>query len=216
MNCRLFLVCAILLFCGCDNATDHKALSKPLLKITLAEQFVAGDRASANNQEVVVIKQEDDLIFVQDQDRKTLQFPSKELQKVYPYFDFRGSQPGVPLNWALKVEPSQPIFQDSLGLSFSYSLDNGRYFQIDYFATQKEGKQIIQSMVLEAFISDEADAILMYKEFASWLTQRHGAPNGQLGDFSWTIPDKGFLHSLQLTAGRKNILYMLSFSDPNL
>lgn len=199
---------------ACNSKTDTEHISPELFKIILEDRFAPGDRVVHNDAEYIVVRQINYDVVLRNKSGDNIKIDCSALNKVNTYFAFRGSEPGVDLNWILNMEPSDPVFNDSLGLSYSYSLDDGKYFQVDYYITEKSNRKLLQSVILEAFISNEADAITLYNEMTLWMNQKYGNPVGQLGDFSWVNTQKGFLHTLQLTAGRKNILYSLSFADP--
>jgi hypothetical protein len=210
----LFFLLICLFGAACNTKPGPEPISPELYKIILNDRFAAGDRVVYNNTEHIVIRQKNGVVLIRDRNGDLQSTDYSSLSKINTYFAFRGSEPGVAMQWILAMEPSEPVFHDSLGLSYSYSLDEGKYFQVDYYATEKTGKKTLQSVILEAFISNESDAITLYNEMASRISQNNGNPIGQLGDFSWVNTQKGFLHTLQLTAGRKNILYSLSFADP--
>lgn len=208
----LILVCCFGI--ACNSKTDIERISPELFKIILEERFAPGDRVVHKDAEYIVVRQVNNNVVLRNTKGENITLDFSSLNKLNTYFAFRGSEPGVHLNWIMNMEPSDPVFKDSLGLSYSYSLEGGKYFQVDYYITERSNRKLLQSVILEAFISNESDAITLYNEMTQWMNQKYGKPLGQLGDFSWLNAQKGFLHTLQLTAGRKNILYTLSFADP--
>lgn len=136
----------------------------------------------------------------------------EEIQKVKAAKVFRGSEPGTLLKWVKLCEPTLPRYQDSLGLSYMYSLGSGKSFRVDYYVMPGVYPSRVQSVFMESNFEIESDAIRFYREVSEYLEKQYDTPKGQLGDFAWDIPEKSVSLHLSLSGQKKVVTLSIDYS----
>lgn len=207
---------ALLIFClvfwSCNSSQSVEEVSPELQKVFLTEVFFPGD-------EVVTEGQFSGWVLQTDSIQANLLLKKgltsvrrlSEIQKVSSAKLFRGSEPGTPLEWVKLCEPSLPRYQDSLGLSYMYSLGNGKSFRVDYYVLPGVFPARVQSIFMESNFELESDAIRFYREVSEHLERQYDSPNGQLGDFTWGIPQKSAAMHLSLSGQKKVVTLSIDF-----
>jgi len=206
--------CCLYLFWGCNPGQTTPVYSPELSKILLNDHFFTGDLVLLpNNASAYVLYPEDSLAYVLSPGGKGRATPSHTLRKVNAYKLFRGCEPGLPLAWALNTEPANPYYQDDLGLSYMYSLGEGKFFRVDYYKHPEKKKASIHSIHLEVSVDNEAEAIRFYREMATWCSAHMGNPEGQMGEFTWKLKARAIRAKLELSGRKKNIFFSLIMDD---
>lgn len=197
------LVCC---WISCVPTSPPDDWSPELTKVVLENVFFTGDQVQNRDGEWgVVLGRDSATVRVLLAGKGEMNFAISELKKTQSLRIFRGAEPGMLLKWVSLTEPSRPRYQDSLGLSYYYTLGEKTFFRVDYYVQPGILPEQVQSIFTEVYMPEEGDAIRFYKEFAFWLESSFGRPSGQLGDFSWLLKDRPFQLRLALTGQKKSI-----------
>lgn len=117
---------------------------------------------------------------------------------------FRGIDPGQPLDDARKKEPQKPYSDDAYGLVYKLNVGQGKTCFVEYMS--KEGKpRLVNAIVTNVILGDEGETSNLYSEMEFFLRERHGVPQGSLGDYRWEDQERNLNVMLRLLDDKKGL-----------
>ena len=122
---------------------------------------------------------------------------------------FRGHQLGDSLPAVRERETFPLHLEDEFGLVFLHAIGPEEEARLEYMAPLDGGK-VLEAILLNAFLGNEARATDRYSETEAWLRQRHGVPEGSFGQYQWKDADRGLEISLRLLSDKKS--FSLNFA----
>jgi hypothetical protein len=197
---------------ACNPSNHTETNSAEVSKVFLTTVFFPGDEVLAEQQISGWVLQSDSVqVRMLLPGGQIISRRTEEVRKFKAGRIFRGAEPGIPLNWVRKCEPSQPVYQDSLGLSYLYSLGPGKNFRVDYYVFPGRTPQRVQSIFMESSFELESDAIRFYREISNYLERNFDVPQGQLGDFTFIVPEKSLVLQLSLSGQKKVVTLSIDY-----
>lgn len=117
---------------------------------------------------------------------------------------FRGVTLGESLAQVREKETGRPYRDDAFGLEYRLNVGTERPATVEYMSRTGE-ERLVESIVLNLRLEDEGETSRLYSEIESHLRNRHGVPQGNLGNLLWEDEDQGVQAILRLLDDKKGI-----------
>ncbi|MFK7972650.1 MAG: hypothetical protein AB8F95_19925 [Bacteroidia bacterium] len=100
--------------------------------------------------------------------------------------DFRYINLQTPLYDIKRSEPQEPIQEDLLGLSYTYTIPQGPVVYLDYFLDEARSNEGVKSIQANVRFKDAVECDEVYKACQRLFNRRYGASTqGSYGRESW-------------------------------
>lgn len=120
----------------------------------------------------------------------------------------RTLDPGTQVKTLKSAEGRPPKHEDSLGLAWELNPGEGREGSAEYFV--QNGQAV--SLVINAFLTSEAEATRFYQECEDYFRTGMGAPGGNYGNFTFGPAASGLEVNLRMHENNRGLTVNYSLS----
>ncbi|HEX2900032.1 MAG TPA: hypothetical protein VHS96_09965 [Bacteroidia bacterium] len=117
---------------------------------------------------------------------------------------FRGVDIGMDLSEVQKREGTLPKHDDQWGQVYEYGLGGKSKYFLEYICRDPKSKTI-NSIVLNAFLEEKAEASDLFTEMEMYLRNRYGVADGTLGNLRWLDEEINLMVALRMLDDKKTI-----------
>jgi hypothetical protein len=117
---------------------------------------------------------------------------------------FRGIDLGMGLAAAKEKEGIEPKHDDQWGYVFEYGLGGKKKYFVEYVCRDPEAKKV-NSIVVNVFLEEKAEASDLFSEMESYLRNRYGVADGNLGNLRWVDEEINLIVALRMLDDKKTI-----------
>lgn len=117
---------------------------------------------------------------------------------------FRGVDLGMDLMDAQKKEATAPKHDDHWGFVYEYSLGDKQRFFLEYLCRDPKVRKV-SAIVVNIFLEEKSEASDLFTEIESYLRNRYGVADGNLGNLNWQDDELNLLVALRMLDDKKSI-----------
>ena len=117
---------------------------------------------------------------------------------------FRGVDLGMDLLDAQKKEATAPKHDDQWGFVYEYGLGDKRRFFLEYICRDPKVRKV-NAIVVNIFLEEKSESSDLFAEIETYLRNRYGVADGNLGNLKWQDDELNLLVALRMLDDKKSI-----------